>query len=481
MIFALLKRKGKRNHDLLSVVSQSYLRGEDRGVKKAILMAVELRTMVLGHFLVISLALNAGLLYRNYCGGEHKSQNIFSFKSECKNSSSASTMAFLETNFQPSKPALSEVIDLDHGDPTMYERYWQQTGDRTTVVIPGWKFISYFSDVRSLCWFLEPEFASSVVRLHKLVGNAATDGRYIVVGTGSTQLFQAALYAVSPPNASEPISVVSAAPFYSSYPQITDFLRSGLYKWAGDARKFKRDAPYIELVTSPNNPDGLSRVAVVNRDRGVLVHDLAYYWPQYTPISSPPADHDIMLFTVSKSTGHAGTRLGWALVKDKETARKMTEFIVLTSIGVSKESQLRAAKILQVISDSHEQRGIFDEGEAFFEHKYHHMARRWKQLRAAVEKSKLFRLPEFPHGKCEFSGRTFALQPAFAWLKCEGDTEDCEAFLRGHKVLTRSGKHFGESTRHVRISMLPRDEVFDQFTERLASITSLPLPSPSST
>lgn len=101
------------------------------------------------------------------------------------------------------------------GDPTMYERYWQQTGDRTTVVIPGWKFISYFSDVRSLCWFLEPEFASAVVRLHKLVGNAATDGRYIVVGTGSTQLFQAALYAVSPPNASEPISVVSAAPFYS--------------------------------------------------------------------------------------------------------------------------------------------------------------------------------------------------------------------------------------------------------------------------
>lgn len=95
-----------------------------------------------------------------------------------------------------------------------------------------------------------------------------------------------------------------------SYPQITDFLRSGLYKWAGDAREFKRDAPYIELVTSPNNPDGLSRAAVVNRDRGVLVHDLAYYWPQYTPISSPPADHDIMLFTVSKSTGHAGTRLG---------------------------------------------------------------------------------------------------------------------------------------------------------------------------
>lgn len=94
-----------------------------------------------------------------------------------------------------------------------------------------------------------------------------------------------------------------------SYALITDFLKSGLYKWAGDANDFKKDEPYVEIVTSPNNPDGLLREAVVNRDRGILIHDLAYYWPQYAPISSP-ADHDIMLFTVSKSTGHAGSRLG---------------------------------------------------------------------------------------------------------------------------------------------------------------------------
>ncbi|KAK6123536.1 hypothetical protein DH2020_042723 [Rehmannia glutinosa] len=406
---------------------------------------MELRTMILGHFLVVSLALNAGLLYRDYYNGKHKSQDVFSFNNECKNASlvtkrdaHVAKRAFLETNKAPSSKALSEIINLDHGDPTMYERYWQQMGDKTTVVIPGWKFISYFSDVRNLCWFLEPEFANAVIRLHKLVGNAVTENRYIVVGTGSTQLFQAVLYAVSPPNASEPISVVSAAPFYSSYPLITEFLKSGLYKWAGDAHKFKKDQPYIELVTSPNNPDGLSREAVVNQNEGILIHDLAYYWPQYTSISSSPADHDIMLFTVSKSTGHAGTRLGWALVKDQEIAKKMTEFIVLSTIGVSKESQLRAAKILQVLSDTHEQKGHFRENEPFFDHSYNLMAKRWKQLRDA----------------------------------CEGETEDCESFLRDHKILTRSGKHFGESTKYVRISVLPRDEVFDQFTERLSSITS---------
>lgn len=101
----------------------------------------------------------------------------------------------------------------------------------------------------------------------------------------------------------------------------------------------------------------------------------------------------------------------WALVKDEEIAKKMTEYIVLSTIGVSKESQLRAAKILQVISDSHEQRVNFKEGEAFFEHSYHLMTKRWKQLREAVKKNKLFSLPEFQYGKCAFSGRTFASQP----------------------------------------------------------------------
>lgn len=88
-------------------------------------------------------------------------------------------------------------------------------GDKTTVVLSGWQSISYFSDASNLCWFLEPDFANAVTRLHNLVGNAATENYHIVVGTGSTQLYQAVLYALCPPNTPEPLSVVSAAPFYS--------------------------------------------------------------------------------------------------------------------------------------------------------------------------------------------------------------------------------------------------------------------------
>ena len=94
------------------------------------------------------------------------------------------------------------------------------------------------------------------------------------------------------------------------YPEATDFLRSGLYKWAGDAQNFEKDGRYIEIVTSPNNPDGTIREAVVKGGHGKLIHDLAYYWPQYTPITCC-AHYDVMLFTASKCTGHAGSRIGY--------------------------------------------------------------------------------------------------------------------------------------------------------------------------
>uniref|UniRef100_A0A0E0BXQ4 Alliinase C-terminal domain-containing protein n=1 Tax=Oryza meridionalis TaxID=40149 RepID=A0A0E0BXQ4_9ORYZ len=306
------------------------------------------------------------------------------------------------------KPAVTtdSVINLDHGDPTMFEEFWRETGDAAEVVIPGWQTMSYFSDVTNVCWFLEPELDRQ------------------------------------------------------SYPAVTDFLRSGLFRWAGDADAFGGDS-YIELVCSPNNPDGAIREAVLDSKtgNGRTVHDLAYYWPQYTPITKRAA-HDIMLFTVSKSTGHAGTRIGWALVKDRAIARKMTKFVELNTIGVSKDSQMRAAKVLAAVSDGYERRPeqtketktatpprLFDFGRR-------KMVERWSMLRAAVAASGIFSLPEETSGFCNFTK----------------DVEDCAGFLRGHKILTRSGAQFGADARYVRVSMLDRDDAYDIFINRLSSL-----------
>ncbi|KAI5004981.1 hypothetical protein ZWY2020_032224 [Hordeum vulgare] len=369
------------------------------------------------------------------------------------------------------KPAVTSdsVINLDHGDLTMFEAFWRETGDAAELVIPGWQTMSYFSDISNVCWFMEPLFDQQVRRLHRTVGNAAVDGYHVLVGTGSTQLFMAALYALSPADADQPMSVVSTAPYYSSYPAVTDFLRSSLFRWAGDANSFVGDA-YIELVCSPNNPDGAIRDAVLSSGAGKAVHDLAYYWPQYTPITRR-ADHDIMLFTVSKSTGHAGTRIGWALVKDREVARRMTKFVELNTIGVSKDSQLRAAKVLRAVSDGYDAAAGGATRHRLFDFGRRKMVERWRMLRQAAAASGIFSLPEEISGRCNFANETAANNPAFAWLRCDReDVEDCAGFLRGHKILTRSGNQFGADPRYVRVSMLDRDDAYDIFIRRLASL-----------
>ncbi|XP_050223355.1 tryptophan aminotransferase-related protein 2 isoform X1 [Mercurialis annua] len=420
------------------------------------------------NLLVLSLAMNVSLILRSVFETEEDWFIRFSLANKRQPPATHSTDDLsVSSSSSPADGDRNRVINLDHGDPTMYERFWQQMGDKATIVIPGWQSVSYFSDTGNICWFLEPEFARQIVRVHKMVGNAVTEDRYIVVGTGSTQLYQAVLYALASQDAHEPISVVTAAPYYSSYPAITDCLKSGLYKWAGDARSFEKKGQYIELVTSPNNPDGFVRQSVVNRSEGILVHDLAYYWPQYTPISSP-SDHDIMLFTVSKSTGHAGMRIGWALVKDREVAKKMIKYIELNSIGVSKDSQLRAARVLKVVADSYESPS--DSSDTLFGFAYHIMAERWQLLRAAVQHSGIFSLPKFSPGFCNYLKRAFEPQPAFAWLKCEESIEDCEKFLRSNGILTRSGKHFGVGPQYVRISLLDRDDTFELFIDRLSNI-----------
>lgn len=86
------------------------------------------------------------------------------------------------------------------------------------------------------------------------------------------------------------------------------------FKWEGDANVWKnRSNPsmkIIELVASPNNPDGRLMTATLKGPFAKPIYDYAHYWPHYSAIPYP-ADEDVMLFSLSKTTGHAGSRLGY--------------------------------------------------------------------------------------------------------------------------------------------------------------------------
>ncbi|XP_019196312.1 PREDICTED: L-tryptophan--pyruvate aminotransferase 1-like [Ipomoea nil] len=369
-------------------------------------------------------------------------------------------------------PVACIVISGPGGDPTMFEAYWKKMSERSAVTLAGSQSLSYNSDTKNLSWYLEPKLEQEIRRLHAIVSNVAVeedDHYYIVVGTGSSQLIQAAFYALSqPPDAGDrPTTVVCAAPYYSAYPEITDLVRSRCFKWGGDARSFERDdEPFIELVTTPNNPDGAIREPVVNRPhQGKVVYDLAYYWPHFTPITSP-ANHDLMLFTISKCTGHAGSRIGWALVRDKEVAKKMIKFVDVSTIGVSKDSQLRAAKILETVSDSCSTAADI---ENFFVFSRNILKERWNRLRELVKVADLFTLLKYPIQYCRFAKDMADTIPAFGWIESKGE-EDCAELLKKHKILGRCGTKFGVGKQFARISLVSKDEEFNLLLQRLSII-----------
>ena len=94
----------------------------------------------------------------------------------------------------------------------------------------------------------------------------------------------------------------------------TELFNSRDYRYEGDTSLWKNvsddGSRFIEFVTSPNNPDGKLTKGVLQGPNVKTIYDHAYYWPHFTAIPSP-ADDDLMVFTISKLTGHAGSRFGW--------------------------------------------------------------------------------------------------------------------------------------------------------------------------
>lgn len=302
-----------------------------------------------------------------------------------------------------------------------------------------------------------------------MVGNAVAQGRHIVYGTGSTQLINAAVHALSCSTAnsssSTPAFVVASLPFYSAYQAQTKFFESAKFEFKGDASKWINNSDgskntLIEFVTSPNNPDSQLKKAVLKEGPSVkTIHDHAYYWPHFTPIPSP-ANEDLMLFTISKLTGHAGSRFGWALVKDKEVHQKMVDYVKISTIGVSHDTQLRVLKLLKAIVD--------DGGREIFEFGHTTMRERWLRLNATISASSRFSLQDITPQFCTFYQRVTAPSPAYAWLKCEREEDqDCYQVLKEGGVLGRKGPSFGVQDRYVRLSLLKSNDDFDLLLHNL--------------
>jgi len=90
-------------------------------------------------------------------------------------------------------------------------------------------------------------------------------------------------------------------------------------------------------------------------------------------------------------------------VKDIEVVKKMMRFMHLCSIGVSKDSQIRAAKIIGVICDGYENLKSVGSDHLFFDYTKKIMKERWEKFKGAIEQSKVFTLPKYPTSYCHFT------------------------------------------------------------------------------
>ncbi|KAL2497024.1 Tryptophan aminotransferase-related protein 4 [Abeliophyllum distichum] len=313
--------------------------------------------------------------------------------------------------------------------------------------------------------YMSQVLQNHILKVHSIAINAITKGKYLVFGGGSTQLLSAAVFALSL-NSSSLARVVAASPYYPVYKTQTDFFETAHFEFQGDALLMKRTSNStgnaIEFVTSPNNPDGLLRKAVLQGSPVNAIYDHAYYWPHFTAIPAP-ADEDVMIFTISKLTGHAGSLMGFS--EDKDVYLNMLKYMQLAELGVSRNTQLRALQLLKAVLEG--------DGREIFHFACEKMRDRWEKISQIVSLSKRFTIQDIPPQYCNFFEKVRGPSPAYVWLKCEREEDtNCNAVLRGANIIGRLGSLFNASDRYVRLSLLKRDDDFNLLLYRLKELVS---------
>lgn len=325
---------------------------------------------------------------------------------------------------QTSTPKRTSEVDVAFGYPMYMQEFWtalQKISDKTTVntINEGMNY----THAKTI-----PQLETAIHILHDKVGNADTKGAEIVIGVGASQLISAIAYAAQKMNIYQ---ILLEPPYWGRIHFLLSMGAGAVGNNPSVTRKHKAliNDTYFKFATSPNNPDA----AVQKPEGAISVVDMCYSWPQYTR-DIKKESHDVMIFGLSKCTGHAGTRIGWAIVKNKEIAELMREYVELSTCGVSRDAQKRAHTILAAASDMR-----------CFQFATHKMAKRWS----------LFK--HYSKGNTDF--KVLNSSGMFVW--CEGTPTE------GLRVMPGTQLGLAEPTQCFRINLGCSDDVFDQLIKVL--------------
>ena len=159
------------------------------------------------------------------------------------------------------------------------------------------------------------------------------------------------------------------------------------------------------------------------------------------------------MFSISKLSGHAGTRLGWALVNDPDLANKMNEYIADQQKAVSIDAQFRTYSILNYLT-------VRDGENAhrLFNWIHNEMQQRWDEINDIFDPTKQNRFIQ--HSK--YGG-------FYAWIECldGNDKQDCYAVFEGVGIKPEPGTSSGADNSFIRLELVVPFPVWNILVQRL--------------
>jgi aspartate/methionine/tyrosine aminotransferase len=359
---------------------------------------------------------------------------------------------FTGTYCENTVPESKCSIEVGGGNPLMLQQFWMQRADIRR------KFsITLDTDYRTSygAGSLNETLMKTIKKLHDKIGNVETQGKSIVIGTGGLQLIAASMWAmreiaIRNRSADYTMKVFTKAPYFTAYsdwammfPTTTEFTSD---------ENLVDQSSIIEYVTLPNNPTGEHR-EVVYKNSPYTVHDMVFYWPSMT--STPKVNFNVMMFSLSKLTGHGGSRLGWALIKDPEVASLMNFFISRNQYHSSVDTYYRALNLLSFLAQ--------DEEDSLFEYVKNTLAVRWKVLLNLFTKTEQFHVESA-------TGRYYAYIRCSSTIVTSGNST-CTNLFNSVGIISETGDQYGSTKGHyARLDLLMRDYAFDLFVTKVTRL-----------
>eukprot|EP01061_Rhynchopus_euleeides_P026373 TRINITY_DN43124_c0_g1_i1.p2 TRINITY_DN43124_c0_g1~~TRINITY_DN43124_c0_g1_i1.p2 ORF type:complete len:447 (+),score=203.79 TRINITY_DN43124_c0_g1_i1:47-1342(+) len=351
------------------------------------------------------------------------------------------------------------LIDDGPGNPFLFEEYWRNTTAEQHVPLyyrsPYQMATVVLKGAASEQGDLMPELSKTIFNLHEKIGNIANlGGKSLVIGSGGTELIGAATWACKQLHGPQKhMHLVASPPYYNGYYE--NYVGIGATNFTFSTSTELDASSVVEMVTYPNNPTNEFRKSVYGGRAACTIHDQVYWWPSLVNLTEgdAPLNTAISLFSMSKLTGHAGTRFGWALVDDEALATKMGEYISSMQIAVSIDAQYRTYSVLKYLQEEDNMR--------FFEWARVTLEARWAIINDLFDTKKQSRFVQHsrPGG-------------FYGWVEClvPSESKNCLAVFNGAKIAPKSGTIFGSGAQYVRLELVQPTAVFNIMVQRIKAL-----------